>query len=112
MSDKNAGDNLILGCEDSKCDEWPCVNDTVVTRGGSKGVVKISKPDKDGMIVCDFDGEYALTYKSELSKPKTPEEELRDDLKFYIEFLLANCEKPSVITEKLLEKYNITKKPQ
>ncbi len=26
---KNAGDNLVLGCEDSKCDEWPKVGDEV-----------------------------------------------------------------------------------
>jgi len=27
---KNNGDNLVLGCEDSKCEEWPCVGDEVV----------------------------------------------------------------------------------
>ena len=108
MIDKNAGDNLVLGCEDSKCDEWPCVNDTVVTRGGSKGVVKISKPDNDGMIVCDFDGEYALAYKNELQKPKTPEEELRDE----IISVMQGSPTYKSIADDLIENFNITKKPQ
>ena len=107
---KNAGDNLILGCEDSKCDEWPCVNDIVVTRGGSNGVVKISKPDKDGMIVCVFDGEYALTYKSELQKPKTPEEELFGDICGIIAKSILGNKTNGEITNILIDKYNI--KPQ
>lgn len=95
--------------------EWPQVGDEVVTRGGSKGVVKINKPDKDGMIVCDFDGEYALTYKSELSKPKTPEEELCDDIVWLTIKHMENKSHPTEINadylfSDLMGKYNITKK--
>ena len=63
-----------------KAKEWPQVGDEVVTQGGSKGILLVSKPDRDGMILCDFDGEYALAYLNELQKPKTKEDILTEEL--------------------------------
>lgn len=109
---KNNGDNLVLGCEESKCKEWPCVNDEVLTSDGN-GVVRLL-PDSKGYYVVSVNGEYYQYQIDELSKPKTPEEELRDDIGVYL------CEKYNFITgaesleitDTLLMKYNITKKPQ
>lgn len=63
-----------------KAKEWPQVGDKVVTRGGSKGVLLIANADKDGMVVCDFDGEYALAYLNELQKPKSKQDLLIEEL--------------------------------
>ena len=73
---KNNGDNLVLGCEESKCKEWPCVNDEVLTSDGN-GVVRLL-PDSKGYYVVSVNGEYYQYQIDELSKPKTPAEELRE----------------------------------
>ncbi|WP_276755628.1 hypothetical protein [Pseudoalteromonas marina] len=98
---KNAGDNLILGCEQdfkvarriinelreeancsdellAKRDEWPCVGGDV-EYAGVKCKVLLSA-DKDGHIVVDKNGNYANPHIDDVKKPKTPEEALRDDL--------------------------------
>lgn len=72
---KNNGDNLIFGGAD-KCKEWPCVNDEVETSDGV-GVVKLMQ-DVRGYYVVSINGEYYQYLIDELSKPKTPEEELRE----------------------------------
>ncbi|ANI22059.1 hypothetical protein PP586_gp42 [Pseudoalteromonas phage vB_PspS-H40/1] len=108
MKDKNAGDNLVLGCEDSKCDEWPCVNDEVLTSDGN-GVVRLL-PDSKGYYVVSVNGEYYQYQIDELSKPKTPEEELRDDVAQLIDG--AAIIESKFLARALMAKYNITKKPQ
>ena len=80
---KNNGDNLVLGCEDSKCEEWPKAGDKFIHKGElvtciSKGVT--SKGDE----VVTFEGADKLSHGScwnndvWVKKPKTPEEELRE----------------------------------
>ena len=71
----------------------------------------LSKPDGMALVKNQY-GIYFNIGIDLLEKPKTPEEELLDDLKFDIGFLSSTYEKPSIITEKLLEKYDIKKKPQ
>lgn len=111
---KNNGDNLVLGCEESKCEEWPKVGDKFIHKGElvtciSKGVM--SKGDE----VITFEGADKLSHGScwnidvWVKKPKTPEEELRDD----IEYVIHHFEGDKVAGRKwLMNKYNITKKPQ
>ncbi|AVM33030.1 hypothetical protein [Pseudoalteromonas phage PHS3] len=115
MCNKCGGKCCTGQCDKQESSDWPQVGDEVVTCGGSKGVVKISEQDKDGMIVCDFDGEYALTYKSDLSKPKTPEDELRDDIVWLTIKHMENKSYPIennayYLFSDLMGKYNITKK--
>ena len=112
---KNNGDNLILGCEDSKCEGWPCVGDDVHTNFG-KGVVKLL-PDSKFCYVIEINGNYHQLKHNELLKPKTPEEELRDELDECIsDFQCQYHEREDIEYERLagyiLSKYNITKKPQ
>ena len=102
---KNNGDNLILGCEDSKCEEWPCVNDDVEYRNCKWKVA--AKYKHMLMLVTLDDCGFALAEIKEVKKPKTPAEELRyelclevDDLRYGNDF------------DKIISKYNITKKPQ
>lgn len=118
---KNAGDNLILGCEDSKCDEWPKVGDEVEFPTG-RGVLIVSKPDEQGIVIVksldeDFGNVYKRVSLKAIKKPKTSEEELRDDI---IELTLGHMENKShpieanayYLFSDLMSKYNITKKPQ
>lgn len=109
---KNAGDNLILGCEDSKCDEWPKIGDKAAFTEGVK------------VTILGIDGEYAwvscrpssrekpCTVKiSDLQKPKTPEEELFDA--FWREVgLFMNQSNLNKDIFKSAFINNITKKPQ
>ena len=112
--EKNNGDNLILGCEDSKCDEWPCVGSKVQTSDGV-GIVELL-PDTKGYYVVSVDGEYYQYQIDELSKPKTPEEELRDELIEYLNELGISARYyfggNELAADELLKSYNITKKPQ
>jgi len=151
---KNAGDNLILGCEDgvenlcdrvaesilkknhirlgcedSKCDKWiPQVGDEVVAydigferemtmiyRGKNKNNASIVEFENGNVILLGFEGK--------IKKPKTPEEELRDEIKkeVFSSFaimpeLFARRDVVISISEcvasELARKYNITKKPQ
>jgi len=118
---KNNGDNLVLGCEDSKREEWPCVGDKFIHKGElvtciSKGVM--SKGDE----VITFEGADKLSHGScwnidaWVKKPKTPEEELRDEIELIIKESIDEDYSPSAnaehITGEILSKYNITKKPQ
>lgn len=107
---KNNGDNLVLGCEESKCKEWPCVNDEVLTSDGN-GMVKLL-PDSKGYYVVSINGEYYQYQIDELSKPKTPEEELRDELIDLIENTADVGASTEELVETMFSLYNITKKPQ
>ena len=116
---KNNGDNLVLGCEESKCKEWPCVNDEVLTSDGN-GVVRLL-PDSKGYYVVSVNGEYYQYQIDELSKPKTPEEELRDEVTELVwkandlwtdTKAVQQVSVQEFVAAKLIDKYNITKKPQ
>ncbi len=102
---KNAGDNLILGCEDSRCDGWIPQVGSIVT-WGNKSVKGEVKALSDGLAwIKNEYGNYCSEYVSSLQKPKTPEEELRDDI-----IAIANLKHPAGIAHDLMSKYNITPK--
>ena len=106
---KNNGDNLVLGCEDSKCEEWPCVNDDVEYRNCKWKVA--AKYKHMLMLVTLDDCGFAVAEIKEVKKPKTPEEELRDDIKKAV-YLVSEGEEDSLHITLILSKYNNTKKPQ
>lgn len=109
---KNNGDNLIFGGDD-KCKEWPCVNDEVLTSDG-KGVVRLLS-DSKGYYVVSINDEYYQYQLYQLEKPKTPEQELRDEL---VELALSHIENKEhpieanayYLVSEIIEKY--IKKPQ
>lgn len=89
----NNGDNLIFGGSD-KCKEWPCVNDEVLIcdeaslgrlsdlSGLTCSVIGICNNDLGDKILtleCEGLGVYAIADGPWIKKPKTPEQELRDD---------------------------------
>ena len=126
---KNAGDNLVLGCEDSKCDEWPKIGDEVLVYPNSRRnmeirdkVVKVigKCTHSDGGTILTVEhsslGVFAVAEGSWIKKPKTPEEELRDEIELIIKESLDEDYSPSAnaehIRSEILSRYNITKKPQ
>lgn len=126
---KNAGDNLVLGCEDSKCDEWPCVGDEVLVCPNSRRLMEIRGKvvkvigkctHSDGSTIITVEhsslGVFAVANGSWIKKPKTPEEELRDDLIEYLNELGSSARYcfggNELAADELLKSYNITKKPQ
>ncbi len=135
---KNAGDNLILGCDsqlpksnveaempsvkECKGDEWPQVGDEVVAydigferemtmiyRGKNKNNSSIVEFENGNVILLGFEGK--------IKKPKPPEEELRDELTD-LAFNQFNDDSYDLthnayyLASSLIDKYNITKKPQ
>ena len=72
---KNNGDNLVLGCDDSKCKEWPKVGDEVLLYDRPCMVIGI---DGDAFWIKKESGRYDIASRHQLQKPKTPEEELRE----------------------------------
>ena len=91
-------------------DEWPQVGDEVHTRVGI-GVVKLTS-DKFGHYIVDIDDVFCFMSIGQLKKPKTPEEELRDDIakdiKFDIECQSTNDERVfKAIANNLMIKYEI-----
>lgn len=173
---KNAGDNLVLGCEDSKCegvvkekqlygvkeaqdnavkassaiktlislnytyhgtnweppivnrseptsDEWPKIGDEVLVyssirrlaeiKGKAVKVIgKCTHSDGDAILTVEHSslGVFAVANGSWIQKPKTSEEELRDEIVNLINYAGSFSEK--VAADALMSKYNITKKPQ
>lgn len=79
---KENGDNLHFSGED-KCKEWPCVGDEVSFPSG-KGILMLNQDSSGVVIVKSTEeeslGEYKRVALNRLRKPKTPEEELRDEL--------------------------------
>jgi len=69
-------------------DEWPVVGDKVQTSDGV-GTVKLL-PDSKGYYVISIKDEYYQYQFDELSKPKTPEQELHDDIAEQLEFITDN----------------------
>ena len=74
---------------------------------GKKGAVKLP-PDTQGYYVVAVDGIYTQCKFGELSKPKTPEEELMGELHYHFDKYTFTDQ---AINELPL-KFNITKKPQ
>jgi len=107
---KNNGDNLVLGCEDSKCEEWPCVGDDV-KYGNCKWKV-IAKYKHMLMLVTLDDCGFVLAEIKEVKKPKTPAEELREWLQERIGYGIASGFDCEAIAHDLLHHLKITKKPQ
>lgn len=101
----NNGDNLLFGGED-KCKEWPCVGEEVTFKHTKWNVA--AKYNHMLMLVTHDDCGFALACKNDLQKPKTPEEELRDEI---LSVWSNNPCRDSII-DALISNYNITKKPQ
>lgn len=103
----NNGDNLLFGGE-GKCKEWPCVGDEVLSDGIKWKVAAEYKHMV--MLVTDDDCVFKVAAKRDCEKPKTPEEELRDEIALDLNKmqLVSNLVKAG----ELMAKYNITKKPQ
>ena len=87
--------------------EWPQVGDVVVY--GYKSIRGEVKAISDGLAwIKNEYGSHVSKYLSDLSRPKTPEEELCDEL---IRDLSAmQRESNGYIASALVKKYNITKK--
>jgi len=117
--------------ENSEGEEWPCVDDEVIVRidvhqwdvkyghnvDGMNGVVRsIFKDDDVTVYAVSVDGVCYCFVRGLLQKPKTPEEELRDEIELIIKESIDEDYSPSAnaehITSEILSKYNITKKPQ
>lgn len=101
--------------------EWPKVNDDVLLNE-KKGVVKLL-PDAQGYYVIAVNGIYTQCKFGELSKPKTPEQELQEHISGLIyrqHRELLDCDATPLLlkmmandcAEMLTKNHNITKKPQ
>lgn len=96
--------------DNQESSEWPQVGDEVHTRVGI-GVVKLTS-DKFGHYIVDIDDVFCFMSIGHLKKPKTPEEELRDDIakdiKFDIECQSTSDERVfKAIANNLMIKYEI-----
>jgi len=96
--------------------EWPVVGDKVLTASEQKGQV-IAIDSEEAWIKYEntsIGKGYASVSIATLSKPKTPEEELRDDIAVYLcdKYNFITGAEALEITDTLISKYNITKKPQ
>lgn len=112
---------IPLPPECESVDEWPKVGSSVEWGHTGKGEVKSLS---DGFAWIKLDNkDYTTVYVSSLRKPKTPEQELRDEL---VEFIdesnqmwvkkdRGNIDSTTVfefISDALLSRFEITKKPQ
>lgn len=97
---------IPLPPECDSVDEWPVVGDKVQTSIG-EGEVKLM-PDGRGLYIACVDGDYYAFSIEQLSKPKTPEQELRDELTVVMQ---RNLTYDQIVTD-LIDKYDIKKKPQ
>lgn len=78
--EKNNGDNLMFG-GDNKCKEWPCVGDEVEAKHPSGQTLKgeLLAKTKEYAIIQQLGHEQHLHLSAwKFSKPKTPEQELRE----------------------------------
>lgn len=95
-------------CCTGQCDDWLCVGSIVTW--GNKSVKGEVKALSDGLAwIKNEYGNYCSEYVNSLQKPKTPEEELRDD----IEYAIHHFEGDKVAGRKwLMSRYDIKKRPQ
>jgi hypothetical protein len=75
----------------------------------------VSKPDEQGVVIVEsldevFGGVYKRVSITAIKKPKTPEEEFRDELSSDICELVNMDASNNAFVDMLIEKYNITKK--
>jgi len=99
--------------------EWPVVGDEVLTASEQKGQV-IAIDSGEAWIKYEntsIGKGYASVSVATLSKPKTPEEELRDELKEIIDAAMSSPfgfldDTDKKLVDYMLDNYNITKKPQ
>lgn len=110
---------IPLPPECESADEWPVIGDRVQTSIG-EGEIKLM-PDGRGLYIACVDGDYYAFSIEQLSKPKTPEQELRDDLMEFIDGKNQSWIKNGrghidsttvfeFISDALINEYNITKK--
>lgn len=100
-------------CDKQESSDWPQIGDEVQTSDGV-GIVELL-PDTKGYYVVSVGGEYYQYQIDELSKPKTPEDELRDDIVWLTIKHMENKSYPIennayFLFNDLMGKYNITKK--
>lgn len=100
---------IPLPPECESVDEWPKVNDDVFYNGQKWTFV--AKHNDMAMLFWTGD-EYCTAKISDLQKPKTPEQELCDELYLLLINHCYSSHKASSAVDDLLSKYNITKKPQ
>lgn len=114
MCNKCGGKCCTGQCDKQESSDWPQFGDEVVWGDLThKGVVK-SISDGFAWIKRDS-GEYTTVYISSLKKPKTPEDELRDDIVWLTIKHMENKSYPIennayYLFSDLMGKYNITKK--
>lgn len=100
-------------CCIGNCDKWPKVGDEVEVSTGV-GVIVLG-PDNGGIYVIDINGDYAVRDIDGIKKPKTPEQELRDDIAD-LAFNQFNNDSYDLthnsyyLASLLIDKYKITKK--
>lgn len=98
--------------KESSESEFPQIGDEVVYNGETY-IVKLPK-DKDGHIVVDRNGSWCNPHVEDVEKPKTPEQELRDELIEYLNELGSSARYcfggNELAADELLKTYNITKK--
>lgn len=121
----------VINVGESNCKEWPCVNDEVLINidfdkydvkygkevNGENGVVRSIFKDGDATVYAvSVDGACYCFVRGLLQKPKTPEQELRDEI---IEVINKDVYKGvyskeilSAFADALMSKFEITKKPQ
>ena len=102
----NNGDNLLFAGE-STPKEWPQVGDEVVLHAKPCRVIGV---DGDVFWIKKESGRYDVVNRNQLQKPKAPEEELREEL--INDLSIMQRESNGYIVKSLMNKYNITKKPQ
>ena len=89
-----------------KSNDFPKAGDKVVLHGRPCMVIGV---DGDAFWIKKENGRYDIASRHQLQKPKTPEEELRDDL---IELYCTAGYETEKYIDLIMDKYNITKKPQ
>ncbi len=98
-------------CCTGQCDDWLCVGSIVTW--GNKSVKGEVKALSDGLAwIKNEYSNYCSEYVSSLQKPKTPEEELRDELHSEFEELINMDASINAFVDMITTKYSITKKPQ
>ena len=114
--ENEAGHNLVFAA--SECKEWLCVNDEVSYNNGISSGVVIGIHD-DAAWIKMANGNMDIALISQLKKPKTPEEALRDEVTEVIwkaneQWGNSKGERQISVQEfvaiALLTKYNITPK--
>ena len=98
-------------CDKQELSEWPCVGSVVTW--GNKSVKGEVKALSDGLAwIKNEYGNYCSEYVSSLQKPKTPEEELRDDILDCDNFAITESKANQLANWLTNKGYEINKKPQ